>query len=49
MTWAALRAAVTGRSASPGLFEVMRVLGREEVAGRIDDALRGLGRNAAVQ
>ena len=44
-----LRAAVTGRSASPGLFEVMRVLGREEVAGRIDDALRGLGRNAAVQ
>nr|WP_310524658.1 glutamate--tRNA ligase [Polymorphobacter sp.] len=34
-----LRAAVTGSSQSPGLFEVMAILGREETLGRIDDAL----------
>ncbi len=34
-----LRAAVTGSSQSPGLFDVMAVLGRDEVLGRIDDAL----------
>ncbi len=33
-----LRAAVTGAAQSPGLFEVMAVLGRDEVLGRIDDA-----------
>ncbi|HEX3952379.1 MAG TPA: glutamate--tRNA ligase family protein, partial [Stellaceae bacterium] len=33
-----LRAALTGSLASPGLFEVMEVLGREESLGRIDDA-----------
>jgi glutamyl-tRNA synthetase len=42
-----LRAALTGSSASPGLFEVMAVLGRDEVLGRIEDAV--LGRNAALQ
>ncbi len=36
-----LRAAVTGAAQSPGLFEVMHVLGRDEVLGRIDDALAG--------
>ena len=35
-----LRAAVTGTNVSPGLFEVLAVLGREETLGRIDDALR---------
>jgi glutamyl-tRNA synthetase len=30
-----LRAALTGATASPGLFEVMVVLGREECLGRI--------------
>ena len=32
-----LRAALTGSGASPGLFEVMEVLGREEALGRIAD------------
>jgi glutamyl-tRNA synthetase len=35
-----LRAAVTGTNVSPGLFEVLAVLGRDETLGRIDDALR---------
>ncbi len=42
-----LRAALTGTTVSPGLFEVMRVLGRDEVLARIEDAARG--RNPAVQ
>ncbi len=32
-----LRAALTGRSTSPGIFDVLTVLGREESLGRIDD------------
>ena len=35
-----LRAALTGATASPGLFEVMEVLGRDESLGRLDDALQ---------
>ena len=34
-----LRAALTGAAQSPGLFDVMEALGREESLGRIDDAL----------
>ena len=34
-----LRAALTGATASPGLFEVMAVLGKEETLGRLDDAI----------
>ncbi len=34
-----LRAALTGSLASPGIFEVMEVLGREETLGRIADAV----------
>lgn len=34
-----LRAAITGSAQSPGLFEVMETLGRDETLGRIDDAL----------
>ena len=34
-----LRAAVTGSTTSPGLFEVLEVLGRGESLGRIDDVL----------
>lgn len=34
-----LRAALTGTPQSPGLFEVMEVLGKEESVGRITDAL----------
>lgn len=36
-----LRAALTGSLASPGIFEVMAVLGREETLGRIADAVDG--------
>jgi glutamyl-tRNA synthetase len=32
-----LRAALTGRTTSPGIFEVLEVLGREEALGRIAD------------
>ena len=35
-----LRAAVTGSAQSPGLFDVLATLGREESLGRIDDALQ---------
>jgi glutamyl-tRNA synthetase len=34
-----LRAAVTGSAQSPGLFDVLATLGRNESLGRIDDAL----------
>ncbi len=36
-----LRAALTGSTVSPGLFEVLRVLGRAETLGRLDDAASG--------
>ena len=42
-----LRAALTGATASPGIFEVMAVLGREEVLARLTDAVGGA--NAAAQ
>ncbi|SNB69683.1 glutamyl-tRNA synthetase [Arboricoccus pini] len=41
-----LRAAVTGSNVSPGLFEVMRVLGREETLARLADVTAG--RNPAA-
>ncbi|MER2605719.1 MAG: glutamate--tRNA ligase [Siculibacillus sp.] len=34
-----LRAALTGRSTSPGIFDVLAVLGREETLGRLRDRL----------
>jgi glutamyl-tRNA synthetase len=42
-----LRAALTGSSTSPGIFDVMAVLGRDEVLARIEDAVAA--RNAALQ
>ncbi len=36
-----LRVALTGSTVSPGIFEVMRVLGRAEVLARIEDAATG--------
>ncbi|MFZ1427602.1 MAG: glutamate--tRNA ligase [Geminicoccaceae bacterium] len=42
-----LRVALTGTTVSPGIFEIMRVLGRTEVLARIEDAASG--RNAPVQ
>jgi glutamyl-tRNA synthetase len=32
-----LRAALTGRATSPGIFDVLAVLGREESLGRLQD------------
>jgi glutamyl-tRNA synthetase len=37
-----LRAALTGATVSPPIFEVMRVLGQEETLGRLDDVLDGI-------
>ncbi|HYM30852.1 MAG TPA: glutamate--tRNA ligase [Candidatus Cybelea sp.] len=37
-----LRAAMTGRTVSPPVFDVLAVLGREESLGRLDDAIRRL-------
>ncbi len=34
-----LRAALTGTNISPGVFQVMAILGREETLGRLDDVL----------
>ena len=34
-----MRAALTGRSSSPGLFDVMVVIGKEETLARLNDAL----------
>jgi glutamyl/glutaminyl-tRNA synthetase len=36
----ATRVAVTGRAVSPGLFEVLELLGRERATARVQDALR---------
>jgi glutamyl-tRNA synthetase len=41
-----LRAALTGRSTSPGIFDVLVLLGRDESLGRLDDCLAG--RNGAL-
>ena len=38
-----LRAALTGSTTSPPVFEVMQVLGREETLGRIDDTTSAKG------
>jgi glutamyl-tRNA synthetase len=34
-----LRAALTGSTTSPGIFEVMEILGRSECLGRLEDVL----------
>ena len=36
-----LRVALTGTTVSPGIFESVALLGREEALRRIDDALAG--------
>ena len=38
----AVRVALTGKSASPGIYEVMRILGREEVLKRLGRTLKKL-------
>jgi len=36
-----LRVAMTGTTVSPGIFEVLSILGKKEVMKRIDEALKG--------
>jgi glutamyl-tRNA synthetase len=43
-----LRVALTGTTVSPGIFETVAVLGREETLSRLDDALPGLNRPSTV-
>jgi len=38
-----IRVALTGGTASPGLFDVMRILGRDEVARRLRGAAERIG------
>jgi glutamyl-tRNA synthetase len=38
-----LRAALTGRATSPGVFDVLEVLGRAEALGRIEDQMSNVG------
>ena len=44
-----IRVALTGKTASPGLFEVMKVLGKEKVLNRLDKALAHIRRKADAQ
>jgi glutamyl-tRNA synthetase len=39
----ATRVAVTGQAVSPGIFDVLAVMGRERVLERLDDVLKGMG------
>jgi glutamyl-tRNA synthetase len=49
----ATRLAITGRTVSPGLFEMLRVIGRDEVSARLDALVRhlesGVGTPGAAQ
>jgi len=36
----AVRVAITGKSVSPGIYEVMRILGKEEVLKRLARAIK---------
>jgi len=40
-----LRAAVTGRTASPGIFETLSLIGKERVMERLDKAIRFIEKN----
>ena len=42
-----IRVAITGSSVSPGIFESLAALGRDESLARIDAALERLSREAA--
>ncbi len=44
-----LRAALTGRTTSPGIFDVLALLGRDEALARLDDAIAGRNASAASQ
>ena len=38
----ATRLAMTGRTVSPGLFEMLRLLGRDDVVARLEQVIRTL-------
>ncbi len=42
-----LRAALTGRTTSPGIFDVLAVLGKNETLGRLADQREGADQPAA--
>jgi glutamyl-tRNA synthetase len=44
----AIRVAVTGRTATPPLFDTLVALGRERTLARLDAAIAGLTRLAAA-
>jgi glutamyl-tRNA synthetase len=43
-----LRAALTGRTTSPGIFDVLALLGKEESLGRLDDSVNRRNAIAAL-
>ena len=43
-----LRVALTGKTASPGLFEVMEALGKEKVIRRLTDVISHIKENASA-
>jgi glutamyl-tRNA synthetase len=43
----AARVALTGRAVSPGIYEVMRILGKDEALRRLAKAIRALGRETS--
>ena len=43
-----MRASLTGSTASPGIFEVAEILGRDQTLGRLDDALAPRGNGEAL-
>ncbi len=44
-----LRAALTGRTTSPGIFDVLVVLGRDESLGRLHDQATAASASAAAR
>jgi len=38
-----VRVALTGGTASPGMYDVIQILGKDETLGRLDDAIRAIG------
>ena len=44
-----IRVALTGRTVSPGLFDTMRVVGKEKTLERLDAAIAKLQQSALVE
>jgi glutamyl-tRNA synthetase len=43
-----IRVALAGTTVSPGIFETVAVLGRDETFARLDEAMHGLNRPSTV-